>query len=279
MASKTVLETRISKWNDKIDGFKAKIAKNKAQLQKNLEKLSRQYKTEITVDNYETHLEDDFENRWRIYDCLERIKNNEKEIKYAEREIANIQYKLDAILKTESEFDHDLEAILHEKLADFKEQWTNRMLDYYRQVWTNIRKKYSRVKANYDALCEERRTLSHREYYKWQQLDAQIKECSKVIHHESLKYNNGNDYAQSKYDDIIDYYNSAIKRLVQKCDKFNIDRSNISVSYPEVTAAGMECFITDGSGKRIWARMIWAAEYSDYMVPHVRYIVTEKNVR
>lgn len=279
MASKTVLEERINKWNAKIDAFKAKIAKNEAQLEKKLQMLSKKYNANVTADNYKEYTKDDFDSSWSIYQCLDRIANNKKEIYYAEREIAGIQAKLDAINKKESEFDHDLEAILQEKLTEFKEQWINRMLNYYCQVWTNIRRKYSTVKANFDALVEERRTLSHREYHRWASLDAQIKECGKVIHHESLKFNNGNDYAQSKYDDIIDYYNSSIKRLVAKCDKFNIDRSNISVSYPDVTAVGMECFITDGTGKRIWARMIWAAEYSDYMVPHVRYIVTEKNLR
>ena len=63
--------------------------------------------------------------------------------------------KLDAILQKEREFDSDLENILQDKLKDFKEQWIDKMLDYYKNVWANIRKRYPTVKARYDELTEE----------------------------------------------------------------------------------------------------------------------------
>lgn len=276
MASKTHLQERIDKWNIKIDGYKEKIAKYEARIPKILATFSKSVGEKVTLDNYENFSRVDFENYCRVGNALDGIETNERNIRWAEREIKDIQYKLDAIISKEKEFDYDLESILQNKLSDFKNQWIDKMLDYYKNVWANIRKKYPTVKARYDELSEERRTLSYREYYKWKALDAQIAECRKTINHESLRFDSASEYANSKYDEIIDYYNQSIKRLVTKCYKFNIDRSNISVSYPEVTAAGMECFITDDTGKRIWARMIWAAEYSDYMIPHVRYIVTEK---
>lgn len=276
MASKTHLQERIDKWNIKINGYNEKIEKYKVRLEKALKLLSKSVGEDVTVDTYEKYGRVDFENYMRVSNAIDGIETNERNIRWAKREIQDIQYKLDAILQKEREFDSDLENILQDKLKEFKEQWIDKMLDYYKNVWANIRKRYPTVKARYDELTEERRALSIREYYKWKVLDAQIAECKKTINHESLRFDNSNDYANSKYDEIVEYYNQSIKRLVTKCYKFNIDRSNISVSYPEVTAAGMECFITDGTGKRIWARMIWAAEYSDYMVPHVRYIVTER---
>lgn len=276
MASKQHLQERIDKWNVKINSYREKIAKYEVRIPKILAMLSKSVGSNVTIENWENYWRVDFENCSRLSNALDGIDTNVRNIKYAEREIADIQYKLDAILQKEREFDSDLENILQNKLKEFKEQWINKILDYYKNVWLNIRKKYPTVKARYDELSEERRTLSHREYYKWKTLDAQIAECKKTINHESLRFDNPKDYANSKYNDIVDYYNQSIKRLVTKCYKFNIDRSNISVSYPDVSDRGMECFITDGSGKTIWARMIWAAEYSDYMVPHVRYIVTER---
>lgn len=44
-----------------------------------------------------------------------------------------------------------------------------------------------------------------------------------------------------------------------------------------VTQKGFECIITDGQERNIYARMIWAAEYSMFVSPHTRYIITERN--
>ena len=46
-----------------------------------------------------------------------------------------------------------------------------------------------------------------------------------------------------------------------------------------MTAKGFEVVIRDGKPRVIHARVIWAAEYSDIVEPHIRYIVTERTAR
>ena len=276
MASKQHLQERIDKWNIKIDGYNEKIAKYEERLAKALKLLSKNVGEEVTVDTYEQYGRIDFDNYMRVSNALDGIETNKRNIRWATREIDDIQYKLDAILQKEREFDSDLENILQDKLKEFKEQWIDRMNTYYATVWSNIRKKAPKAKALYDQYREEYNNLPlHQLNYRVSaEYNAKMTDCKKIFLHESMKYKTANEYVNSKYDDIVNYFNTSVKRLVEKCYKFNINRNNIKVSYPEVTDHGMECFINDGS-KTIWARMIWAAEYSDYMVPHVRYIVTE----
>lgn len=277
MASKQHLQERIDKWNIKINGYNEKIEKYKVRLEKALKLLSKSVGEEVTVDTYEQYGRVDFDNYMRVSNAIDGIETNERNIRYAEREIRDIQYKLDEVLKKEKEFDYDLESILQDKLSEFKAQWIERMNAYYTNLWHSMKKNVQKAKILLVELEEERRTLSYRDYHRWRELDNKISDCKKVIHHESMRYDTPEAYVDSKQEDIVGYFNDAIKRLVVKCYKFNIDRNNLEVSYPEVTEKGMECFIKDlTNNKVIWARMIWAAEYSDYMVPHVRYIVTER---
>ena len=44
-------------------------------------------------------------------------------------------------------------------------------------------------------------------------------------------------------------------------------------------AIGFETYIEDGQPRFIHARVIWAAEYSDFVQPHIRYLVTERTVK
>lgn len=277
MASKQHLQERIDKWNIKINGYREKIAKYEDRLAKALKLLSKSVGEEVTVDTYEQYGRVDFDNYMRVSNAIDGIETNERNIRYAEREIRDIQYKLDEVLKKEKEFDYDLEGILQDKLSEFKVQWIERMNAYYTKLWHSMKKNAQKAKILLAQLEEERRTLSYREYHRWKELDNKISDCKKVIYHESMQYDTPEAYVDSMQEDIVRYFNDAIKRLVVKCYKFNIDRNNLEVSYPEVTEKGMECFIKDlTNNKVIWARMIWAAEYSDYMVPHVRYIVTER---
>ena len=45
-----------------------------------------------------------------------------------------------------------------------------------------------------------------------------------------------------------------------------------------ITTGNIDMWITDGSDRRIYARMIIAAEYSDKVSAHIRFIVTEKRM-
>ena len=76
----------------------------------------------------------------RVGNALDGIETNERNIRWAEREIRDIQYKLDEILKKEKEFDYDLETILQDKLSEFKAQWIDRMNAYYTKLWHSMRK-------------------------------------------------------------------------------------------------------------------------------------------
>lgn len=62
-----------------------------------------------------------------------------------------------------------------------------------------------------------------------------------------------------------------------KCKTFGVDENKVVARHPNVTGKGFTVILTDGKDREIDARVIWAAEYSEFVCPHTRYIVTERH--
>ena len=71
-------------------------------------------------------------------------------------------------------------------------------------------------------------------------------------------------------------WNNGITILTNKCYKFGSDENKIRVDAPQMTSKGFSAFITDGKSRIVDVRVIWAAEYSVLVTPHIRYIATQR---
>lgn len=70
-------------------------------------------------------------------------------------------------------------------------------------------------------------------------------------------------------------FNKNINLIVERVFDKELDVTNISCSSPIIDNNRINLVVTDGK-KRLYCRAIIAAEFSAVMVPHVRFIVTEK---
>jgi hypothetical protein len=77
--------------------------------------------------------------------------------------------------------------------------------------------------------------------------------------------------------ETIRSWNAGINLLTDKCHKFGLDEQAINVQQPSMTSKGFSAIITDGKQRYIDVRVIWAAEYSVLVTPHIRYIATQKS--
>jgi len=177
----------------------------------------------------------------------------------------------------------DLKAVVIEIMANFKQDWFKRMVDWHTMHYNRIQELKPEVQKwlrKYDNL--------HSKY--WRNFYFKHKSLESILDHKKKRYERilcdkaattrGFDrYMQEVDSDLRWTWITAINRLVEKCKKFNIDLDKIQVSNPKIVAKGFEVYITDGKPRRIYARMIWAAEFSDLVEPHTRYIVTEKKIK
>lgn len=70
-------------------------------------------------------------------------------------------------------------------------------------------------------------------------------------------------------------FNKNINLIVERIFDKELDVANINCSSPVIDNNRINLVVTDGK-KRLYCRAIIAAEFSAVMVPHVRFIVTEK---
>lgn len=70
-------------------------------------------------------------------------------------------------------------------------------------------------------------------------------------------------------------YEATVKALAEKIDDKGINADNMTVKRVADDPKLFELMVTDGE-KNLYARSVWAAEYSDKMVPHFRFIITNR---
>lgn len=68
-----------------------------------------------------------------------------------------------------------------------------------------------------------------------------------------------------------------IKLLAEKCIRYDVNFAELEAHSPEMTELGIEVLLNDSKPRVLDVRVIWAAEYSELVAPHTRYIITERH--
>jgi hypothetical protein len=153
---------------------------------------------------------------------------------------------------------NSIKARLEENLQEFHDELINQSKEFAKRRYTNI--KNTRDKLTNDPELDSNKALRTRFskvlafLAKFKTIESFIDECVKD--------------AEKDFDNNI---NLIVERIFDK----ELDVTNISCSSPIIDKNRINLVITDGK-KRLYCRAIIAAEFSTVMVPHVRFIVTEK---
>lgn len=105
--------------------------------------------------------------------------------------------------------------------------------------------------------------------------------CDRVVRkiNEISSESNGwdrNVYGDCKRNEADKAFTSKLKALAEKILRFGIDTDKMKIEHIDTDPKVFDAYITDGT-TMLHARSILAAEYSNYMVPHYRFIITKKN--
>ena len=173
-----------------------------------------------------------------------------------------------------------LEAALREAMSDFRVVWFARMEEYYGKHFDHVREILPAVRARYNKLRRIynnygwRMYDNHRRIYN--RLEDIRKGCAEVISDDAASMERP-AYLAKMHDETVKVWEAGIKKLTTKCKTFGVDEEKVVAQHPRVTGKGFEVILTDGKNREIDARVIWAAEYSEFVCPHTRYIVTERH--
>lgn len=86
------------------------------------------------------------------------------------------------------------------------------------------------------------------------------------------------DFIKENREDAENTFNRNIANLAEKLYEKEFDFSKIKVNSISKDPKLFELEVTDGN-ITLYARSIWAAEYSDKMIPHFRFIITNRRQR
>ena len=118
-------------------------------------------------------------------------------------------------------------------------------------------------------------------YYdtEYKEIDGNITRLSKSINELKMILNKTKiDFIQENREDAEQTFNHNIANLAEKLYEKEFEFSKITVNSISNDPKLFELEVTDGN-ITLYARSIWAAELSDKMIPHFRFIITNKRKR
>ncbi len=160
---------------------------------------------------------------------------------------------------------------LHEQLKDFKKQLMDHVKNQAQRTYDkapeNLNKLLEAVKKyddmNYDEL------MRGYNYKEREGLKKRIGNLKAILRMTKTEFVNKNlEAAESQY-------NSDVNTMADKIHDKGLDIENIECTHVTQDPKVIEMVITDGV-KKLYCRSIIAAEYSDKMVAHFRFIITER---
>lgn len=229
-----------------------------------------------------------FEASFKITNACDYINDNTKNKGIEERTLARLQSELAALeAKANADadnYDNALDAALRSVMADFRVVWFERMMTWHGKHFDIIQERTPVMKArrarainakqyfnSYGTYSKHRRTCGV--------IDAIIGRCNEVIYDAANNYPTRDSYLADMKKELERSWERGIVNLTKKCQVYGVEQSKVSTCAPNMTSKGFEVIIKDGKPRVIHARIIWAAEYSDIVEPHIRYIVTERTVK
>lgn len=229
-----------------------------------------------------------FDASFKIANACDYIHDNTKKKGFEEQNIARLKEELAALeakAKADADnYDNALDAALRSAMADFRVVWFERMMTWHGKHFDIIKAKTPEMKERRERI---RRLVQHFDRY-WTSnkhrrtinfLERKQAICNEIISDEVNRYDNRDSYLADMKKELERSWERGIVNLTKKCQVYGVDQSKVSTCAPNMTSKGFEVIIKDGKPRVIHARIIWAAEYSDIVEPHIRYIVTERTVK
>jgi hypothetical protein len=287
MATINTIRKQIETATKRMESAKAKIAMYDERTANTIAKAAKATGMNVTIDNYDKLLStiENWEWRYKIECNIDSKKSNEKIASKEVEMLKLLNVKLTKMEQSAAEKEianSALKVALSDVMSDFKKCWFEKMINWYSAHYDIMRnalpeaierrKKCDRIERNYMY-----------DFLRMRKYHIRMYNFVKAERHKAIEiiFDNANRMDKVRYMSevntmLVNSWEKGIDKLADKCKSFGIDENKIKVENPEMTEKGFEVLITDGKARNIYARVIWAAEYSSFVMPHTRYIVTER---
>lgn len=165
---------------------------------------------------------------------------------------------------------------LIENTKEFHDEYIKRVENFANRYWDNLPSKIESSKKAY----EEAKQLYDKEqdYSKSKVLRKKMEEASRVYNSfliVSRKYSSKQEYVNKCKEDVEAKFDANITTIAERLKKQDFIITDIKVANIDNDPKFYAMCVTDGV-KKVYCRSIWAAEFSDKMIPHFRFIITNR---
>ena len=276
-------QARFERLKTNLDKF---LTKNKALLDKyakyniNVDEARWGTPREI-IKTYNLPEDTNHEEIWKLMDALDMLERKQTELEEARKRLTMLKDK--AVVKQSAEATIDAEvAILDPMLEEFKKAYRTRRLEMaitaHRVMWTENKPKWEKALAE----AEKEREVMKEDYAiyttrakEYNDLYKKITELKRKLSAEELRYPELSDYLEVVEEHIEKCWTNSVRILASKTLAHG-GINGYKVQHLSFNEARIEALFSCEGKKSLYARLIWAAEYSCYVSPHERYIVTER---
>lgn len=287
MATINSIKKQIETATKRIESFNGKIAMYETRANNAIAKAIKATGiANINAENYHEILNtrDNWDWDYKIGSNFNYKAENKKNLA---REVRNLESLTAELAKMEQAANEKetanapLKAALIEAMANFKPVWFARMNNWYSNHYDKVRNAYPKAKETYNRT----RDIESKYFWSFETRRRHWKAYATVENKKAaaaeIVMDDANRMEKPEYMKMINEalertWAAGIEKLTDKCKKFGVDETKVKASNPDVTEKGFEVILTDGTNRIVYARVIWAAEYSDIVTPHTRYIVTER---
>lgn len=191
-------------------------------------------------------------------------------------------------VKAKEEKDNIISAIttiLLDQTTDFHNDFIDRAEKWARLTHKKMTETYNKLKVKYDELTKQMRALGSsfsanspelKEYEKL--YDERNKFTKQMNKAKLISQKSVEDFVKESIKDAEDAFNKNITALAHKIAEKNLDVQTMKVDRIADDPKYFEMLISDGK-IRLYARSIWAAEWSEKVTPHFRFIITDRKMK
>lgn len=226
-----------------------------------------------------------FESSYRITSNYEYMKENERKLDSEKRTLASLTEQRNKMERDANDYAKataGLQEALEQAMVDFRAVWFAKMREWYKNHHQHINNILPDARRRNGRANDCRRYFTRKRSWRWCQtsrimryLNGVCKSTGEIIMDDAARMD-FDSYMDAMEQETIKSWNNGIALLTDKCHKFGLNETAIRVNYPEMTAKGFSAIITDGTTRIVDVRVIWAAEFSYYVAPHIRYIATQR---
>lgn len=221
-----------------------------------------------------------------VVDNLLSERENAERAENEKKELAALKEKnteKDRAEKEVAEQNRMLVNRLEKELLPFRQQWLEDMTKYHREFYHRIHEALPNARKQYKELekeiYEEKRKNCFRPSARIKKMEETRRAFGRILSAPPAAHNTEASYMDYIKPRLEEEYNNCLYILADKCRPFELDLDKVQVHHPRMSSRGFDVMLTDDKDRVVDVRMIWAAENSELVTPHTRYIITERTVK